>query len=91
MQHEWPPTAADLVVELQAVHRCVRHTGYDGTRPANSSRTAAQETSGSVRALTQRDQPKTSQARIAADMAVSAYQQGRHPRVPERLFREEVC
>jgi len=44
-----------------------------------------------VRALTQRDQPKTSQARIAADMAVSAYQQGRHPRVPERLFREEVC
>ena len=33
-QHEWPPSAADLVVELQAVHRCVRHARYDGTRPA---------------------------------------------------------
>src|SRR5262249_57738855 len=39
-QHEWPPTAADLVVELQAVHRCVRHAGYDGTWPAYSSRRA---------------------------------------------------
>jgi len=26
-QHEWPATAVDLVVELQAVHRCVRHAG----------------------------------------------------------------
>jgi hypothetical protein len=24
-QHEWPPAAANLVVELQAVHRCVCH------------------------------------------------------------------
>jgi hypothetical protein len=39
-QHEWPPAAVDLVVELQPVHRCVRHAGYDGTRPADSSRSA---------------------------------------------------
>ena len=39
-QHEWPPAAVDLVVQLQAVHWCVRHAGYDGTRPADSSRSA---------------------------------------------------
>jgi hypothetical protein len=40
-QDERPPAAADLVVEPQAVHWCVRHGGYDGTRPASSSRSAA--------------------------------------------------
>jgi hypothetical protein len=36
-QHEWPAGTARLVVELQAVHRCVRHAESDGTGPAYSS------------------------------------------------------
>src|SRR6266571_5098944 len=36
-QHEWPAGTARLVVELQAVHRCVRHASYDAAQPAYSS------------------------------------------------------
>ena len=47
-QHKWPAGAVRLVVELQAVHRCVRHAGYDGARPAYSSRSAAARRRGAA-------------------------------------------
>jgi hypothetical protein len=43
-QHERPTGTMRLVVELQAVHRCVRHARYDGTRPAYSSLNTARAT-----------------------------------------------
>ena len=36
-QYEWAAGTVRLVVELQPVHRCVRHTEYC-TQPANPSR-----------------------------------------------------
>jgi hypothetical protein len=47
-QDEWPAGTVRLAVELQAVHRCACHTGYDGRRPANSSRTTAIAAHGHV-------------------------------------------
>jgi len=40
-QDKWPAGTVRLVVQLQAVHRCVRHASYDGTRAAYSSPSAA--------------------------------------------------
>jgi hypothetical protein len=47
-QDKWPTGTVRLVVQLQAVHRCGRHAGYDGTRAAYSSPSPAHAAHRSV-------------------------------------------